>query len=221
LNQADQHPLVLHYNRLSPYCQKLRFFLEEAGIPYRLQDVDFKTFDAQDPEFLRISPAGMIPVIETPWGAVADSTVAMRYLADRMQRHEFFPINLEDRAGVDFWLEYVNQHVGRYLMRLSWYTYWQGRQGGPGRPMQAGYDRLIDDCMTAIHKYMPALARQLAGGTFLCGPRLTLADVNLAPYLFQGRLAALDFTSWPAVSAWQQRIEQRSTWRKVFESAIK
>lgn len=209
-SERQLKPLKLYYNRHSPYCQKLRFFLEETDLPYEIVQVDLATFDFQSPEFLKLSPAGLIPVIESEYGVVADSTAAMRYLCDRFHLHGFFPVNLEERADVDFWLEYVSQHAGRYLLSLAWHRHWHRKEG------ETLNHQAVTDSLAGLRKFMPAIDRRLSDRRYLHGPRLTLADINLAAFLFQARFADLSLETWPAVAAFQRGIETRPAWQTVF-----
>lgn len=201
--------MKVYFNPWSPYCHKLLFFLEEAGLPYELIDVDFQTFDFKSPGFLAVSPAGQIPAVVTEFGNVAESTVCMRYLSDRYQLDHLYPRNLEERAAVDFWTEYVNQHVGRYLVSLAWQRLWMPKRG------LALDQKSVAESLAALDKYLPALNYHLLGRTNLVGAEVTLADINLMGFMNQSTAGEVNLRNWPELERWYQTMQQRPSWLRT------
>jgi len=82
--------------------------LEEAGLPYRAHRVDLAKGEQRSPEFLKINPAGLIPVIvdhEGPNGkpfALSQSGAILLYAAEKSSR--LLPQDAARRALVLQWL---------------------------------------------------------------------------------------------------------------------
>jgi len=199
----------VYSNSHSPYCHKLLFFLEESGLPYELIPVEFESFDFRSPEFLKVSPGGQIPAIETEFGNVAESTVCMRYLSDRYQLDDLFPRNLEARAEVDFWTEYVNQHIGRYLVSLAWQRHWQPKRGIPTD------QHSVVSSLTALDKYLPVVDRHLSNRNFFRSAFVTIADINLMAFMHQSSDARFYFHEWPWIALWHEKMKKRPAWQRV------
>ncbi len=76
--------------------------LEECALPYRAHAVDLANGEQRTPEFLKLNPAGMVPVIvdsEGPGGkplAVAQSGAIVLYAAEKSGR--FMPRDAAQRA---------------------------------------------------------------------------------------------------------------------------
>jgi glutathione S-transferase len=201
----------VYYNEWSPYCHKLLYFLEEASLPCERVHVDFATFDFNAPDFLAVSPGAQIPAIETEFGSVAESTVCMRYLSDRFHLDHLYPRNLEDRAVVDFWTEYINQHVSRYIMSLSWQRFFMPRRGLPVD------QKSVADSLSALEKYLPPVNRHLLGRSYFAGSGITIADINFMGFMFQSGPAALNLRDYPAIEAWYERMRARPAWRRLLK----
>ncbi|MEO8038774.1 MAG: glutathione S-transferase N-terminal domain-containing protein, partial [Betaproteobacteria bacterium] len=66
--------------------------LEECGLSYRLHSLDIAKGEARTPEFLKINPAGLIPVIvdhEGPGGTpmtLSQSAAIIMYAAEKSSR---------------------------------------------------------------------------------------------------------------------------------------
>lgn len=82
--------------------------LEEAGLPYRAQKVDLAKGEQRSPEFLKLNPAGLIPVIvdhEGPGGkalTLSQSGAILLYAAEKSGR--LLPKEAARRAIALQWL---------------------------------------------------------------------------------------------------------------------
>jgi len=69
-----------------------RMVLEEGGMPYEHREVDIRKGAHRTPEYLAINPAGYVPTLVTPEGAMLQETAAiMLYLADRHGLDDLLP----------------------------------------------------------------------------------------------------------------------------------
>lgn len=81
--------------------------LEEAGLPYRIHKVDLAKGESHAPEFLKLNPAGLIPVIvdhDGPGGkplTLAQSGAIILYAAEKSGR--FLPKDAVRRAMAFQW----------------------------------------------------------------------------------------------------------------------
>jgi glutathione S-transferase len=57
-------PIKLYYHASGPNPSKVAIILEELGVPYETQNVDFKEIK-QEP-FINVNPNGRVPAIEDP-----------------------------------------------------------------------------------------------------------------------------------------------------------
>lgn len=62
---------------------RVAWLLEEMGLPYRLRPVDMLTGVENDPEFLKINPAGFIPAIVDGDVTMVESIAILEYLMGR------------------------------------------------------------------------------------------------------------------------------------------
>lgn len=97
------------YYWATPNGLKIRLFMEESGLPYRIIPVDIGKGEQFDPRFLAISPNNRIPAIvdHEPQGGGAplslfESGAILLYLAEKTRR--FIPQDLRGRAEVLQWL---------------------------------------------------------------------------------------------------------------------
>lgn len=202
--------LNLHANPLSPFGQKVHFFMEETGRPYKYNLVDFTKGEHKSPAYLALNPFGKIPAIELDGFGVGESNAIMRYVAQKWQLDGLYPTNLEDRALVDMVMDFTTQHVNQFLNEASWNLTWAPKFG------MAANQPMITEAHQRLAMNLPRLERFLSGGrTFLAGANVTIADINLMPFLAQHQYAQVSLSDYPGLHAWLRRMEARPTWRKV------
>jgi len=81
------------YAAQSSNGQRAAIVLEECGLPYRVHKLDLMKGEQRNPEFLKINPAGAIPVIVDPDGpggapiTLAQSGAIAIYAAEKTGKH--------------------------------------------------------------------------------------------------------------------------------------
>lgn len=110
--------LILHY---APDNASLivRLALEHRGLSYRTALVDRSRRAQRDPAYLRLNPAGLIPVLETPEGAIFETGAILLWLADT--HGGLFPAPDASTRGTALkWLFYLSNTL-HPLERLLFY----------------------------------------------------------------------------------------------------
>ena len=61
-----------------PYCEKVWLQLEEKRIPYKVEKVPLRCYGEKPSSFLRVSPSGMLPVINIRGKIISESNIIMQ-----------------------------------------------------------------------------------------------------------------------------------------------
>lgn len=95
----------------------IRLALETGGIAYETVLVDRAARGQQSPDYLRLNPNGLIPVLETPDGAIFETGAILLWLADR---HPGLAPGPQDPARGDMlkWLFYLSNTLHPALRML-------------------------------------------------------------------------------------------------------
>ncbi|MFT6459581.1 glutathione S-transferase family protein [Pseudophaeobacter arcticus] len=111
-------PYRLHY---APDNASLviRLVLEELGLPYVTSLVDRRAGEQESAAYRAINPNGLIPVLETPDGAIFETAAILLWLADRHGQLAPAPSSPE-RAGFLKWLFFASNTLHADL-RISFY----------------------------------------------------------------------------------------------------
>jgi glutathione S-transferase len=84
----------------------VRLVLDGAGIPYRTALVDRAARQQDSRAYRALNPTGLIPVLETPQGAIAETGAILLWLADR---HQLGPRPSDpDRGAFLQWLFFLS-----------------------------------------------------------------------------------------------------------------
>ncbi len=96
--------LTIYGDQASGNCLKVKWTADHLGIPYRWTHVDVVRRETRTPEFLKINPAGQVPVAVFPDGGIlAQSNAIILHLAE-INDSDLIPEAAFERARVYEWL---------------------------------------------------------------------------------------------------------------------
>lgn len=222
------------YSYFNSICtQKVFITLGEKGIPYTTQNVDLFRNEQFSPEYLKINPKGVVPALDHDGNIVIESTLICEYLDDCFPTPRLVPQDPSLRARMRLWSKAVDEQLFEATRELSFSAMFrermrnmteeqrQGRYQNVGDPIKRA--RLIstfEEGVASPYVFQGIGAFEMAfekmekdlkvGGPWLVGPHLTLADINMMPFV--ARMAYLHLLDvWiaerPATQAWWQRVQ--------------
>src|SRR5579875_1067641 len=206
---------VLYHTLLSPACRKVRVILREKNLDFTLKAE--KTWERR-PEFLALNPAGEVPVLIEPEGAVLVDVHAIAEYLDEVYREKILlGLNPVDRAEVRrlvAWfdvkmnLEVTENLVGEKIMK---------RFLGFGQPnssaIRAGKSNL------GYHlDYISFLAERRR---WLGGDHFSLADISAAAHLSSlDYLGDVPWDEHEPAKEWYARVKSRPSFRPLLSDHI-
>lgn len=167
----------------------------ELGLDYRHVPLAPNDPALKTPEFLRLNPAGSVPVIVDNGFALAESMAIALYLARTYGSGTLAPATPQRDAEAWRWSLWAQGHLEPWVQR--------------------------DAAMAPLHAAIPDFARAraeaalrtldlaVAGREWLVGDRFSVADLNVAGALSPSRAATLDLAPFPDVAAWLDRCYAR------------
>jgi glutathione S-transferase len=187
--------LTLHDYLPSQNGWKARVLLVLLNLPYTSRIVSIFEGESHTEAFLKLNPAGAVPVLELEDGkAIAESNAILVYLAETTP---YLPVDRYLCAKVMQWLFFEQYNVEPVIGSLRFWTL-TGRLER-NQAMVAGKRE-------AGARALAALERSLAGTPFLVGNDLTIADVAVYAYSHRAGDCGYRLTGYPAVSAWIGRV---------------
>lgn len=201
---------VLYSFRRCPYAMRARLALAASSEPYELREVVLRDKPA---ELLAASPKGTVPVLVLPDGTVIDQSLDVMLWALRRKDPESWL--LPPRGAIEDMLALVAANDGDFKCDLDRYKY----------PHRYPEDSAGDvQAFALLHRaqgaaWLAKLDGMLNEG-WLFGPRVSLADMALLPFVRQ--FAHTDATwfaaqPWPRLQAWLAGFEAGARFLGVME----
>lgn len=139
----------------------LRLALEEIGAPYRTALVDRRTHGQDSPGYRRLNPAGLIPALETPHGAMFETGAILLWLSERHEALAPAP-GAAERGDFLKWLFFTSNTL-HPEMRMLFYP---DRYAGTAATIPAFSDRT----RTRIAGHLALVDAMAAGRPGWCRP---------------------------------------------------
>jgi len=101
---------------------RARWMLQELGVDFEAVTVNLAAGEQHRPEFLRINPAGKVPVLVDDGVVLTESVAIALYLAEKYPGKGFFPADARQRAQVNRWLLFSATELEQPIWRIFRHT---------------------------------------------------------------------------------------------------
>ena len=145
-----------------------------AGINIKLVEFDpAKASDKEIKEFLKKSPHGLIPVLETPEGCLYEANAILRYIGRYNDNCKLYGDSVFEQAIVDQFLDWstltLEPVYAQYIMPYI----------GFGAYDKKGHDRALK----VFRELLQVLEENLKRSKYLVGNEITLPDIQIVSLL--------------------------------------
>jgi glutathione S-transferase len=188
--------------------------LEELGVPFELKRVDRENGAHKSPEYLKLNPNGLIPVLVDGDLVLYETAAIVLYLVDRFPQGELAPAHGSvERAHFVKWLVWLAASL-QSQMPFYFYT---DRYLAPGNA--TGIAQLKAAITAKIESLVDQLDAQLAShrGPWLLGERFSALDPYALMLCRWTRNAPRPARTLPHLGPYLQRMLARPATQRVFE----
>lgn len=98
---------------------RARWTLQELELDFESVRVDLRTGANRDPQFLRVNPAGKLPVLVDGDRVVTESIAIVLYLAELHPERRLLPTDVGERAEAYRWLLFAATELEQPLWRIA------------------------------------------------------------------------------------------------------
>jgi glutathione S-transferase len=142
--------------------------LKELDVDFEYVSVNLAAGEHRHPDFLRLNPAGKVPVLVDGDLVLTESAAIVLYLAEKYRDKGLIPVDLKKRAEAYRWLMFAVTELEQPLWRITRHTF-----------VYPEARRLPDDIVIAREEFAAMAAildRHLEGRQFIVGDGITIAD---------------------------------------------
>lgn len=213
--------LTLYGHRLSQPCRAVEILLRELDLPYQWQEVDFANDETRQVWYgEQVNPFQTVPsLVDSETGLqLGESHAAMRYACRKIQAQSWYPGDQDHvlSGRIDQWLDWHHANIRRYdmfhhIMNLHLTLPMLKRE------IQA---TLLAPLASGLRPGLAMLEQQLASCgdhvPMLCGSdQPSIADLSIACELHQIRAVGYQFSPFPKVTHWLDRLAAGSIFQEI------
>ena len=198
---------MLLYNSIGPNPRVVRMFMAERGIDIPKVEIDLRGGENRREPYLSKNPAGQSPALELDDGTIlAEITAICEYLDETTPGPSLIGTTPKERAETRMWTRRIDINIVEPM--ANGFRYSDGLKMFQNRlhciPQAA------DDLKQIAQKNLAWLDGLMAGKMFVCGERMTLADILLFCFLdfFDGLRQPINQAN-AHVVAWHARMKAR------------
>jgi glutathione S-transferase len=220
-------------------CQKVRIVMCEKGLHWDTIKIDLFRAEQFNPKYLQYNKKGVVPTIVYDGEVVTESTLICEYLDDTFPEPRLVPMDPAQRAHMRLWSKAVDEGLHEGVTKISFSAMFRERMRAMPADVRERRFRNIGDprrrdrfkstyelgpqspfvlyAIAAYERTFEMLEETLTdGGPWVLGAQITLADINLMPYV-----ARLDYLNllglWtegrPHATAWWAGATERPSFK--------
>lgn len=190
--------IKLYRNPKSGHCHRVELMLAFLGLAYETIDLDMANGAHKEPDYLKISPFGLVPAIVDENFAIADSNAIITYLAHKYAKDsKWIPTDAKDAAEVQRWLTVAadNIYSGPCAARLV-------------KVFGAGLDH--EAAVKKSYALFDLMDQHLSNRNWLATENITISDLACYSYIAHAPEGGVSLTPYSNIIAWLKRIEQQA-----------
>ncbi len=187
--------------------QKVVWTADELGLEYDLIPAGMEHGLTGTAEFRALNPNGLVPAIDDGGFRLWESNAIVRYLGAKYGGAHFYPIDVQERARADRWMDWAN---------LQFYS-----AMGPAfhQLVRAEVDkrnlRVIEESLAKTETYAAILDQHLADKEFANGAHFSMADICLGVIAHRWIGLPANKVSRPHFERWFRAVRDRKAAKKV------
>ncbi len=206
--------MKLYYHPVSTTSRPVMLFAMENNLPVEFQVVDLMKGEHVQPPYAAINPSKLVPVLEDGEFRLTESSAILKYLAEK-SGSPAYPKDLCERARVNERMDWINTQLCRDLAYGLVYPQIFPTHKRPTDEHQKGQ---LAWAKERAKSWMKVLDESLIGRqAYLCGDKITIADYFAASFVSLAEFIRADFSAYPNLKRWYERMKGLKSWGKVHE----
>jgi glutathione S-transferase len=206
----------LYYHPASTTSRIVQLFALDQGIDLDYKVVDLFSGEHLKPDFEKINPNCLVPVLEDGDFRLTECSAILKYLGDKVGSPAY-PKELKARARVHEMMDWFNSNIYKDFAYGLVYPQTFPHHKRPGDAIQAG---TLDWGRQKTQAWLKILDQSLIGPDkkYLCGERITLADYMGAEMIALGGLIGCNLSAYPNIDRWLRTMRGLKNWAPVHET---
>ena len=185
--------------------QKVVWLLEELGTPYKREDYGRQFNNTGDAAYLAMNPNGKVPTLVDGDTVVWESNTILRYLAYAYSDGRFYSPDPRIRTLSGRWMDW---QLG--TLNIPYLGIFREAKK-PAAERAASWDADAKE----LKALLEILNKSMAGGPWITGAEMSLADFALGPIIHRCLDFPIDLPELASLRAWREKIAARPAFQKA------
>ena len=209
---ASANALKIWGRMSSINVKKVVWTAQELGLEFQRNEAGGQFGLVRTPEYLRLNPNALVPVMEDGDFVLWESNVIVRYLCAKHSPGQLYPSDLRERFEAERWMDWQQTTFSP----ASRPGFWQLIRTAP----EQRNAQVLSDSNVAVEALLATLDAQLGRHAFVAGDRFTMADVVLGCEAHRWFGLPQPRQSWPNVERWYQGLRARQASAGILDMAL-
>ena len=209
---ASANTLKIWGRMSSINVKKVVWTAQELGLEFQRNEAGGQFGLVKTPEYLRLNPNALVPVMEDGDFVLWESNVIVRYLCAKHSPGQLYPSDLRERFEAERWMDWQQTTFSP----ASRPGFWQLIRTAP----EQRNAQVLSDSNVAVEALLATLDAQLGRHAFVAGDRFTMADVVLGCEAHRWFGLPQPRQSWPNVERWYQGLRARQASAGILDMAL-
>ncbi len=197
--------IVLYYNPFSR-AGRVRWMLEELGLPYEIKFVDMQKGEHKSPAHLKVHPLGLVPAMTIDGRPMIESAAMCLWLSEQCPEKKMVPTTgTVQKADFYQWSLFAMNHIEPELVKVFMHT--------KLLPEAERSASVLEKAKEGAKVSMDVLAQCLAKNKYVAGSEFTTADVLVGSLLIWG--AAMELVHDPTLKKYIDSVKGRPAFQRA------
>jgi len=200
--------LTIYGMNLSGPALKVFYVANVLGLEYEQKGINIGEGEGQKEDYLKMHPAGKIPVIDDDGFYLFESNAIIRYLAQK-ENSSLYPTDLKRRVVVDQWIDFASLHIQNGVGRVLYNKVIapKFKLEVDEASMKCGYE--------FCNRFLPIVDAQLGKSKYIAGDEISLADYVLLAHVDPLEAIEIDVKKYPNLNKWREPLRTQDFYQKV------
>jgi len=210
-------PLIIYLHHNSQPCRAVLALCNFLKISYEVKVLQIYKGEARTAEFKAINPLQKVPTIIDVNGVIlSESHTIMRYLCRQYKAADhFYPKDPLGAANVDRYLDWHQTNTRRV------YNYFIALISPMFPKNHFDFYDLEEEKKTMLRAFKMIETFWLKDKKYLCGNEISIADVSAASEIISLVMINWDFSEFPKLKEWLDRVMKNEEMQKAHEGFYK
>jgi glutathione S-transferase len=204
--------MKLYCDPISTTSRPVMMLIAELGLDVKFIHIDLMSDGHLSPDFLAVNPNGIVPFLVDGDFALGESMAIMKYLANKAGS-DLYPTDLRAQARVDEALSWFSTQFHEYFCMMVCYPHMGVPHGAPPELYQA----MLAFGAEHAPRWLKVLdGHILKSRPYVAGDKASIADFLGLSFVLLGVLPRYDFSPYPNIQAWVERMQARPAYGPTF-----